>query len=84
MTDRLIELLAGKRLVSIEWFSVVRSINTFYLPRYEKNFDAPAYITRIGERLVNSFEEARQATTPGPGWRSYGSVSTGAVGADSS
>ena len=31
----------------------------------KKNFDAPAYITRIGERLVNSFEEARQATTPG-------------------
>ncbi len=31
----------------------------------KKNFDAPAYITRIGERLVNSFQEARQATTPG-------------------
>ena len=31
----------------------------------KNNFDAPAYITRIGERLVNSFQEARQATTPG-------------------
>ena len=31
----------------------------------EKRFDAPAYIDRIGERLVTDFEDARQATTPG-------------------
>ena len=31
----------------------------------EKNFDASAYITHIGEQLVTDFERARQATTPG-------------------
>ena len=31
----------------------------------EKQFDAAAYIDRIGKRLVVDFEDARQATTPG-------------------
>ena len=31
----------------------------------EKQFDASAYITHIGEQLVVDFERARQATTPG-------------------
>ena len=30
----------------------------------ERKFDAPAYINRIGERLVLEFEDAGQATTP--------------------
>ena len=30
----------------------------------ERKFDAPAYIDRIGERLVFEFENAAQATTP--------------------
>ena len=30
----------------------------------ERKFDAPAYIDRVGERLVLAFEDAAQATTP--------------------
>lgn len=30
----------------------------------ERKFDAPAYINRVGERLVLEFEDAAQATTP--------------------
>jgi len=30
----------------------------------ERKFDAPAYIDRVGERLVLEFEDAGQATTP--------------------